>query len=84
MNLVACQVVFLQHRWIDAQITASEELRMKVLLNCQSNLSVFLSLSSDLFVMYIVIHCVLVLFIFHMLFTITYPAKLEVRRKEME
>lgn len=44
----------------------------------------FFLLSSDLFFMYIVIHSLLVLFIFHMLFTITYQAKLEVRLKEME
>lgn len=75
--------MFLQPRLIDAEITAFEDVGMKVFLKPVKP-KLFLSLPSDLFVMYIVIHCLLALFIFQMLFTITYPAELEVRRKEME
>lgn len=75
--------MFLQPRLIDAEITASEDVGMKVFLKPVKP-KLFLSLPSDLFVMYIVIRCLLALFIFQMLFTITYPAELEVRCKEME
>lgn len=67
---------------IDAEITASEDVGMEVFLKPVKP-KLFLSLSSDLLVMYIVIRCLLPFFIFQT-FTITYPAKLEVRHKEME
>lgn len=75
--------MFLQPRLIDAEITAFEDVGMKVFLKPVKP-KLFLSLPSALFVMYIVIHCLSALLIFQMLFTITYPAELEVRRKEME
>lgn len=75
--------MFLQPRLIDAEITASEDVGMKMFLKPVKP-KFFLSLPSDLFVLYIVICCPLALFIFQMLFTITYPAEPEVRRKEMK